>query len=37
MGCFYGLLVGRCFGLFLLVFVGALSELGSHLGAPRRS
>jgi hypothetical protein len=37
MGCFCGLLVGCCFGLFILVLVGALSELGSHLGALKRS
>jgi hypothetical protein len=37
MGCFCGLLVGCCFRLFLLVLVVALSELGSPLGALRRS
>jgi hypothetical protein len=32
-----GLFVECCFGLMLLVRVGALSELGSSLGALRRS
>ena len=35
-GLFLWVVVGCCFGLFLLVFVGALSELGSLLGALRR-
>ena len=34
----FGLIVGCCFvRVYLLVFVGALSELGSSLGVLRRS
>jgi hypothetical protein len=34
----FGLIVGCCFvRVYLLVFVGALSEYGSSLGALRRS
>ena len=37
MVCLCGLFAGYCLGLLFLVQVGALSELGSSLGALRRS